>query len=258
MPNGFSFHVRYSATGVTFSYICNTSDADSVRGAFNVVGEVAAGKDETEIRRMLTAELDSKSIYLPPFVIELLVGCLAAGDAVVTFSDEKEPPDLPRTGLVGSLAGRLIGRIFAPAVKGMAEEAISGSQLFSRPTPSAEEPNTYVPGPGQLPSPAKVIIDSDIAERMPWLVELPNEWATGTSAMRNASFNARLVEEDAAVVAVYAFSGRVGQLGSKDAEAYLPHLRSARDHGKQVAVVANRRLTGRRALLITVSFPSSK
>jgi len=53
-------------------------------------------------------------------------------------------------------------------------------------------------------------------------------------------------------VIVRAFSGRIGRLSAGDAEAYLPHIRSARLHDKVVAAMATGRITGRNSLHVTV------
>lgn len=94
----------------------------------------------------------------------------------------------------------------------------------------------------------EVIADPDLAERMPWLVERPFERLPGMlrSALRTFSFDARLEEDDGTVI-VRAFSGRIGRLSATDAEAYLPHIRSARAQGKVVAALASGRITGPRS-----------
>jgi hypothetical protein len=256
MPDGFSLHVRFAETGETFDYMSATGDPSGVRDAYAAVKGSTAGMDEPEIRQMLARELTSRAIDLTPDAIGVLAACVTASGATIAIGDPQEPRDLPQAGLVHSIVGKITGRIFAREVRELGREAITTSPIMSRLMPPVSpDSGRYAPGPGQRPAPAAVVVDPDTAQRMPWLLELPTEWPAGMprSAMRDLSFEARLEEEDNAI-AVYAFSDHIGELDATDAEAYLPHVRSARIQGKPVVVAANRRITRRGSLHITVRF----
>jgi hypothetical protein len=216
MPDGFSFRVSFAQAGEAFS--CSTRMGD------------AAG--------------------------------IAAGDASITVGRWGEH-DLrhERPGLVGSLIGKVIGRALAhhigeAQIREMMREAATASPVLSGLLhPGPPDAGLYVPDPGREPASAEVIADPDLAERMPWLAERPrpSELPPGMSrsAMRTVSFDARLEDDDGTVI-VGAFSGRIGRLSSADAEAYLPHLRSARAQGKVAAAMASSRTCGRRSLHVTI------
>jgi hypothetical protein len=116
------------------------------------------------------------------------------------------------------------------------KEAVATSPFLSRLHPHPESLDLYFPEPGQSPAPAELIVDPDIAERMPWLLEpLP----PGKDAW---SFAVWLEEAEGAVVVRHQ-PGRIGTLGAKDSEAYLPHVRAARAQDKVMAAMANPRIT---------------
>jgi hypothetical protein len=260
MPDGFSFRVSFGETGEAFGCSTKTGDAAGFRQAYEAVRGAAAGRDEAEIRQLLAGELRSRNISLLPDMIDLLAAGIAAGDASITVGGWGEA-DLPheRPGLASSLIGKVIGRVLArhigeSEIKEVMREAVTMSPVLSRLVhPGAPDPDLYVPEPGQEPAPAEVIVDPDLAERMPWLVERPSERLPGIprSALRTFSFDARLEEDDGTVI-VRAFSGRIGRLSATDAEAYLPHIRSARAQGKVVATMASSRITGHRSLHVTI------
>jgi hypothetical protein len=256
MPDGFGFHVTFG-TGETFTNRSRMGDAVGFREACEAVMAVAAGKDEAEISQLLVGELRSRDIVLYPSFIGILAAAIADGDASITFCDWVESdglPDAPRPGLLGSLAGKVIGRIFAPPIKEVMGEAVAASPVLSRlMRPAPPDPRRYVPEVGQEPTAAEVITEPDLAERVPWLLNPPPEGLPGTprSARGTFSFEA-LLEEESDVVIVRAFSERIGRLNPHDAEAYAAHIRSARLRDQFVAATATCRITGRRSLRVTV------
>jgi hypothetical protein len=122
------------------------------------------------------------------------------------------------------LAGELGSRNIVPPpaiIEILAAGIAAGGRedpLLSRLHPHPLGLDLYFPGPGQSPAPAQVILDPDIAERMPWLLELP----PGMSSARGPSSFAAWLEESAGTVVVCHSPGRIGTLSAADAEAYLP------------------------------------
>jgi hypothetical protein len=260
MPDGFSFRVSFGETGEAFSYGSRIGDAAGFREAYEAATRAAPGRDEAEIRQLLAGELRSRNIDLPPHMISLLAASIAIGGADITVGEWGEldqPPDPP--GLVSSLIGKVVGRVLARKfgegqMRELMREVLTASPALSRLMQSGTpDPRLYIPEPGREPAPSEVIVDPDLAERMPWLVELPSERPPGIprSALRTFSFEARLEEDDGMVI-VRTSSGRIGKLSGRDAEAYLPHIRSARERDKVVAAMATGRITGHRSLHVTV------
>jgi hypothetical protein len=131
-------------------------------------------------------------------------------------------------------------------------------------------PNRYIPDPGQEPAPAEIIIDPDLAERLPGLLDrgMPQMPAMPRSA--SFSFSAKL-EEDGDALIVSAFPERtwepdeggnghfavrswerIGRLSPADADVYRTHLRTARLRGQSVAATVSGRKKGRRLRGVTV------
>jgi hypothetical protein len=256
MPDGFSVHVTFG-TGETFTNSSRMGDAAGLREACEAVMAVAAGKDEAEISQLLAGELRSRDMVLDPGLIGILAAGIADGDASITFGawvESDDLPDGPRPGLLGSLAGKVIGRIFAAQIKEVTREAVAASPVLSRlMRPAPPDPRRYVPEPGQEPTAAEVISEPDLAERVPWLLDHPSEGLPGTprSAVDTFSFEA-LLEEEGDMVIVRAFSERIGRLNPQDAEAYAAHIRSAWLRDQFVAATATSHITGHRSLRVTV------
>jgi hypothetical protein len=265
MPDGFSYRVRFGA-GEVFGGSSRTGDATVFLEALEAVRGAVAGKDEAQIRQLLAGELRSRNIDL--FFrggVDMLAAGIAEDDAIIDVGDWGEF-DLPdeRPGPVGSLIGKAIGRVLGlrfgesevrEAKRELMREVLMASPHLSRLVHAdPPDPNLYVPEPGQQPAPAEVITDPDLAERMPWLVERPEPPGFPRSALSMPfQFQARLEEADGTVIVrPSSDSDRIGRLSAKDAEAYLPHLRSAQAQGKVVAAMASGRITGPRALHVTV------
>ena len=262
MPDGFSFRVSFGETGEAFSCGSRMGDAADFREAYEAATRAAAGRDEAEIRQLLAGELRSRNIDLPPHMIGLLAASIAIGGADITVGEWGEldlPPDRPglASSLIGKVVGRVLARKFGEGQMGeLMREVLTASPALSRlvhPDPGPPDSRLYIPEPGREPTPAEVIVDPDLAERMPWLVELPSERPPGIprSALGTFSFEVRLEEDDGMVI-VRTSSGRIGKLSARDAEAHLPHIRSAREQDKVVAATATGRITGRRSLHVTV------
>jgi hypothetical protein len=60
------------------------------------------------------------------------------------------------------------------------------------------------------------------------------------------------LEEAQGAVVVRHQPGRIGTLGAKDGEAYLPHVQAARAQDKVVAAMANPRVTARGSFHATI------
>jgi hypothetical protein len=207
---------------------------------------------------------------------ELSVG--NARDAEITVGGWEDVPDsaLERTGRAGRLIGKMIGLATPREIKKqLTMNVIANSPVLSqfmrpdpadpgahapepgRPGPGRDVPGRYVPGPGREPAPAEVIVDADLAERMPWLIERPPlPPGMPQSALRTFSFDVQLDEDDGTVI-VSAFDGRIGTLNGKDASEYVPHIRSGRAQDKTVTATATGRVIGRRSLRVTVRLEGS-
>jgi hypothetical protein len=267
MPDGFSFRVSYGDTGQTFTHSGSRGDPDSFRAACDAVMAAAPGKDETEIRQLLTDELRSRNIGVlapgvlpgtiafPPWTIDNLAAAIAAGNATITVGAPGEyldpPPEPP--GVVGALIGKVIRRVFARQVREFSMEAFvaspMGRHLFTDPT----NPSIYVPEPGREPAPAQVITDPDVAERVLWPAEPPLGRQPGMAWPTTGDiFSTARLEEENGMVVVYASADRIGTLSAADAERYLPHLQAARLHDQFVPAIVTGRIKGGRLLRATV------
>jgi hypothetical protein len=267
MPDGFSFRVSYGDSDQTFTHSGSTGDPDSFREACEAVMAVAPGKDEAEIRQLLTDELRSRNITVlvpgvvpdeiavQPWTIDNLAAAIAAGNATITVGGPGEyldpPPEQP--GLVGSLIWKVVGRVFARQLREFSMATLAATpmarQLWTDPQDSA----VYIPEPGQEPAPAKVITDPDVTGHTLWPAEPPLERQPGMAWPTKGDFfsTARLKEENGVVV-VYASRDRIGTLSAADAERYLPHLQAAQLHDQWVPALVTGRIKGRRLLRASV------
>jgi hypothetical protein len=267
MPDGFSFRVSYGDTGQTFTHSGSRGDPDSFRAACEAVMAAAPGKDETEIRQLLTDELRSRNIGVlapgvlpgtiafPPWTIDNLAAAIAAGNATIAVGGPGEyldpPPEPP--GLVGALVGKVIGRVFARQLREFSKTTFEASSMPWLVATDPQDPATYIPEPGQEPAPAKVITDPDVAERVLWPAEPPLGRPPGMTWPTTGDFfsTARLKEENGVVV-VYSSTDRIGTLTAADAERYLPHLQAAQLRDQFVPAVVTGRIKRRRLLSATV------
>jgi hypothetical protein len=97
-----------------------------------------------------------------------------------------------------------------------------------------------------------VIVDPDLAERQPWLIDRPPlPPGFPRSAQHTFTFDVQLDEDDGIVI-VSTSDGRIGKLSGKDADEYVPHIRSGRAQDKTVTATATGRVTGRHSLHVTV------
>jgi hypothetical protein len=202
------------------------------------------GKDEAEVRELLAAELRARNIALPPPMIGLLAFGIADSRASVVIGGPEESYDEPhyRPGPVGSLVGKVIGRVFARQAGELARGVFQADPVLSRLTRA--DPRVY--GPESVA--ADVVADPDLAERMPWLFELPPGRPRDTPVW----FDVTLAEDDGAVVVRDYAGRRLGVLRATDAAAYLPHLRSARAQNKAAGASGSVRITGHCSLRITI------
>jgi hypothetical protein len=224
------------------------------REACEAVRGSATGKDMAEIRQMLTDEFRSRDIPVPPLIITLITHSIATGN----YDEDDAPPFLEEP----SWPGRAIGwadRLSGDDLGELTRNLISSSPDLSWLFENAPNPGRYVPGPGNSPPPAQLILDPDLDGRMPWLFDLPPDapppglipdWLrSGEQHARHARSHQEvsidvLLEEDGGTVVVRHGPGRVGTLSGIDAPAYLPHLNAARSQGKAVTAVATLHVTG--------------
>jgi hypothetical protein len=255
MPESFAFYVR-DGTGRPFNSTVLTGDKASFQEACDVVSAAAAGKDEAEIGGLLTAELRARGFRLTPVETRALAAAIAGDPASIKLGAPPEwpLPDIPRPGLVGRLVGSVLSRAIAPAFPAMMD-AVIGSVPGPHGTmrQAAEDPNRYVPEPGQAPAPADVITDPDLDERLPLLDGTHRGMPPmPTHAVHTFWFGARL-EEDGDMIIVRKSGERIGSLNSRGAEEYAPHLRAARQRGQVVSVTVTGQSKRGRVSHVTVS-----
>jgi hypothetical protein len=151
------------------------------------------------------------------------------------------------------------GRLPGDGLDELTRNLISASADLSWLLENAPDPGRYVPGPGNSPPPAQLILDPGLEDRMPWLFDLPPDapppglipaWlpsgeqhARPPRSHQEMSIDVLLEEEGGAVVVRHG-PGRVGTLSGTDAPAYLPHLNAARSQRKAVTAVATLHVTG--------------
>ena len=232
MPHGF--HEADHATG--FQEACEAVRASRL------------GKNEAEIRQMLADEFRSRNIVVPPPIIEIFAASIAAGD-----QDGPPPPFPPGPpSLAATIGGKIMRRLF-PQIREMADDAIARSPVFqalSRLHPYPPGLSLYFPEPGQSPAPAQLILDPDVADRMP--PPEPPPVPPGFPRPRRPRSFAVWLEESSGTVVVHHSPGRIGTLSPADAEAYLPHIRAARTHGEVVAAMADHSASSRGPLRLTI------
>jgi hypothetical protein len=227
---------------------------DIVREACEAVQAAAAGKDKAAIRRMLAAEFRSRDYDLPPELFDVLVDQLAAG----TYVPGEPLVSVRCSGLLSlPFIGPAIGRFLEPALQALKEhistegvdhgvvrvtERVADAwPVMSRMLPHPPGRGLYAPAPQEVPPPALLIPDPDLAERIPDLFEAPSpppRWSGMRPAAEPELVFAWLEQGDG-TVAVCCGPGRLGILKAGDAGAYLPLVRFAHAQDKVVAATAD-------------------
>lgn len=236
---------------------------DPINEACEAVQAAAAGKDEAAIRRMLTAELRSREVDLPPELFDVLVRQIAAG----TYGSGEPIVSVHGTGLLRvPFIRKAVGQLFKPAFEEVARQVSAGlsgqdgvrvTEQEGWPTVTRMHPrppgrDLYVPAPDEVPLPARLILDPDLRGRMPELFLDPPlaPWPPDKPPPMYAV--SVWLEDSGGTVAVCDKSGRIGILDAEDAEAYLPVLRAAQAQDKVVAAQVEIRSTASGWLPATV------
>jgi hypothetical protein len=237
---------------------------DSIREACEAVQAHAAGKDKAAIRRMLTEELRSREVFLPPDVLEVVVEQIAAG----TYVPGEPIVSVHWAGLLRvPFARKALRHMFKPVFDEF--ESLLSSEVFrpeggrgtvhdlwsalSRMGPHPPGRGLYVAARDEVPPPARLIPDPDLRERLPDLFKLPPSppGPHGEPPQPWPVISAWL-EDSGGTIAVHEQRGHIGVLNAEDAEAYLPLVRAAHAQDEVVAAAAEIRVTARRSLSATV------
>jgi hypothetical protein len=234
---------------------------DAIDEACEAVQAAAAGKSKAAIRRMLTAEFRARDVSLPLPLFDVAVNQIAAG----TYVPGEPLVSVRRSGLLSlPFIGKAIGRRLEPALEALREniseegiehgvvrvtEHVADSwPILSGALPRPPGRDLLAPVPEEdVPPPARLIPDPDLRERIPELFEAPPpppKWV-GMPPSAEAELVFAWLDESGGTVAVCCHPGRLGVLNAKDAEAYLPLVRSAQAQGKVVAVTADIGVTAR-------------
>ena len=228
---------------------------DSIRDACDAVQATAAGKDEAEIRQMLTAELRSRDVSLPPEIVDSLVKRIVSGTRTPGepfISGSVQYGGLLRVPFIRkAIRSMFEAAIREHGVDGLIErhvpwvsKDIGDSWWFmSQGLPHPPGRDLYAPAPDEVPPPARLIPDPDLRERMPDLFRpppSPPRWSGMDSAeVEGADQLFVWLEDSGGTVIVRNQPGRIGILNAEDAEAYLPLVRSAHARDKVVAAMAD-------------------
>jgi hypothetical protein len=228
---------------------------EGIREACDTVHAVAAGKSEAEIRRMLTAEFQSRGVSLPPPLFELAVSRIAAGTYVpgepvvnVRYGGLLRVPFIRNA--LRDVFGAAIKEhgwagVFKPGVMRVSEHVGDSWPTTSWTLPHPPDRGLYAPEPDQVPPPARLIPDPDLRDRIPELFEPPPPPPTfpGMPSPDEVKGEADLVfvwlEDSGGAIAVCTEPGRIGVLEAEDAEAYLPLIQIAHAQDQVVAATAD-------------------
>jgi hypothetical protein len=234
---------------------------DGIREACEAVQAHAAGKDEAAIRRMLTEELRSREVFLPPDVLDVVVERIAAG----TYVPGEPIVSVHWAGLLGvPFARKALSHMFRPVfdefdsllsseVFGPDGARGTGHEALSRMYPHPPGRDLYAAAPDEVPPPARLIPDPDLRERIPDLFQLPPSPPGPHGEPPQAwPVVAAWLEDSGGTIAVHEQHGHIGVLNAEDAEAYLPLVRAAHAQDKAVAASAEIRIGARRSLSATV------
>jgi hypothetical protein len=195
------------------------------------------------------------------------------------FPEDDDLPEMPKPGLIGKLAGRMLRRALAPHAPEMMQEVMATvmrqaagevPDLAEAMRRAAADPSRYVPEPGQEPPPAEVIADPGLAKRIPGLLNRPPLPPDGLpdaplpppmQLPRSVFLFSATLEEDGDLIVVRTSGERIGQLNPAGAEAYGPHLEAARLRDQVVRVTVRGRMNRGRLSHVTVQlsgvFPAS-
>jgi hypothetical protein len=178
-------------------------------------------------------------------------------DGSLPRADAMLPPSGP--GLMDRLIGAVLGRVIkgGPRPEELTE-GIGASRMQSGHEQNPDVLSVYTPEPGQEPTPAEVITDPDLPERLPRLLDqewagLPPEIRRHFERGRTFRFHAVLAEEGDEVV-VRAYNERIGTLRPADAAVYSAHLRSARLNGQLALAVVRGSIARRQPSRVTATF----
>ena len=237
---------------------------DGIREACEAVQAAAPGKDKVAVRRMLAAELQSREVFLPPELVDVLAERIAAGTYVPgepVVSVDVQCSGLLRVPFIRKAVGSLFRPVFEEAGRqiwaGAFGDRVAEQDLGPFLSPFHPHPpgrGLHTPAPDEVPPPARMIPDPDLRERIPELFELPPlpYGPPGTPPPAGTEILAWLEDSDGMVAVCQKF-GRLGILDARDAEAYLPLVRAAHAQGKVVAATAEVRRTPRDLPPATVS-----
>jgi hypothetical protein len=227
---------------------------DGISEACDAVQAAAAGKDETEIRRMLTAELRSRDVSLPPEIFDSLVKKIAAGTRApgeplvsVKYGGLLRVPfirNAVRQMFQSALTASGDAGIMKPSVSWVSQDIGDSWWFMSQTLPHPPGRDLYAPAPDEVPPSARLIPDPDLRERIPELFKplppppAPPGWSDAPP-VDSADQVFVWLEDSGGTVAVCNQPGRIGILNAEDAEAYLPLVRAADVRDKVVAATAD-------------------
>jgi hypothetical protein len=214
---------------------------DGIREACQAVQAHAAGKDKAAIRRMLTEELRSREVSLPPDVLEVVVEQIAAGTYV-----PGEPIVSVRWGglLRVPFARKALRQMFRPVFDEFESLLSSGTghdlrSALSRMYPHPPGRGLYAAAPEEVPPPARLIPDPDLRERIPDLFSLPpSPPGPHGEPPQPWPVIAAWLDDSGGAIAVHEQRGRIGVLNAEDAGAYLPLARAAHAQDEVVPAAA--------------------
>jgi hypothetical protein len=220
----------------------------SIREACEAVRAHAAGKDKAAIRRMLTEELRSREVFLPPDVLDVVVEQIAAG----TYVPGEPIVSVHWAGLLRvPFARKALRHMFRPVFDEF--DSLLSSELFgpegekgtghdlwsalSRTFPHPPGRELYSAAPDEVPPPAQLIPDPFKLPPSPPGPhgEPPQPWPV----------IAAWLEDSGGTIAVHEQRGHIGVLNAGDSEAYLPLVRAAHAQDQVVAAAAEIRVTAR-------------
>ena len=223
---------------------------DGIREACEAVQAHAAGKEKAAIRRMLTEELRSREVFLPPDVLDVVVEQIAAG----TYVPGEPIVSVHWAGLLRMpFARKALRQMFRPVFDefdSLLSSEVFGSEgrrgtghdlrsALSRMYPHPPGRGLYAAAPEEVPPPAPLTPDPDLRERMPDLFNLPpSPPGPHGEPPQPWPVIAAWLEDSGATIAVHEQHGHIGVLNAEDAGAYLPLARAAHAQDEVVPAAA--------------------